>query len=60
MATIIKHGKDKIKKITCRQCDCDISYKNEDVFDGLVTIIDFKLEAELIKCPNCGNKIQVV
>jgi hypothetical protein len=58
MSRIIKQGKRKEKKVTCRECDSTIGYFKEEVQEYSGTDISGGPDGQTwIVCPSCGEKI---
>lgn len=48
---IIKNGKEKEFFVKCCECATEFTYKLEDIFDGKIGELEYKV----VKCPVCGN-----
>ena len=54
MIEIISHGEKP--SATCEWCGCKFKYTNDDVETLEVGRHEFE---DVIKCPDCGNKVKV-
>ena len=56
---ILKYGEGYPKTVTCEQCNSELEYGVEDIFEHTSIYIDRTETFKYIKCPVCGEEITV-
>lgn len=56
MIKVIVHG--KVSKCTCKKCECQFSYEQEDIKVGKAYnwVLNVRWNASYVVCPDCGKE----